>query len=115
MDSEPWPVEWLRGALELCVLAIISRGSTYGYAIAQDLQAVGLGTVKGGTLYPLLSRFEQAGLVDIDWRQGDSGPGRKYYQLSDKGREHFDAHAARWLAFTDLATGVISAQRSHDE
>ena len=63
MEAIQWPTEWLRGVLEVCVLRIISRGPTYGYAIASELTSAGLGTLKGGTLYPLLARCEQAGIV----------------------------------------------------
>jgi PadR family transcriptional regulator PadR len=102
-----WPAEWLRGVLEVCVLHVIGRGPTYGYAIAQDLEAMGLGTVKGGTLYPLLTRCEQAGLVEVEWRPGDSGPGRKYYRLTAAGRTERDRRATGWLAFSDRVRAAI--------
>lgn len=73
MPTAPWPAEWMRGVLEVCVLHVVGRGPTYGYAIAQALEEAGLGAVKGGTLYPLLARFEQAGLVDVEWRPGTGG------------------------------------------
>ena len=53
MDEERWPAEWLRGVLELCVLAVVAEGETYGYAVISRLREAGLGTVKGGTLYPV--------------------------------------------------------------
>ena len=54
--AEPWPAQWLRGVLDLAVLAVIDRGHTYGYRIVNDLSELGFGTVKGGTLYPLMDR-----------------------------------------------------------
>src|SRR5665647_3325439 len=90
-----WPSGWLRGVLELCVLRSVADGPTYGYAIATHLAESGLGTVKGGTLYPLLSRFESAGLVTVEWRAGEGGPGRKYYRLTDAGRRRRAARRAR--------------------
>ena len=63
MSTDPWPGEWLRGVLDVCVLAVLAEGTTYGYAISARLDELGLGAVKGGTLYPLLTRLEQAGLV----------------------------------------------------
>src|SRR6478735_1741312 len=77
-----WPTEWMRGALAVCVLHVIADGPTYGYAIASALSDAGLGTVKGGTLYPLLGRLEEAGLVSVEWRAGESGPGRKFYAIT---------------------------------
>lgn len=109
-----WPPEWLRGVLEPAVLRIIAGGDTYGYAIAAALADCGLGTVKGGTLYPLLSRLEAAGYVDIDWRAGDGGPGRKYYTLSPTGRARLDEQAHLWAAFTDLTRTLLDgADRRH--
>lgn len=104
---EPWPAEWLRGALEICVLSVLDRGPTYGYAIAAALEDAGLGVVKGGTLYPLLGRLEAAGLVDVEWRAGESGPGRKYYALNAAGRDSLARRAEQWAAFTDVTRRVV--------
>lgn len=99
MASQPWPSEWLRGALTLAVLRVLADGPTYGYAIANALEAAGFGSVKGGTLYPLLSRLEANGLVETEWRDGDGGPGRKYFLLSDDGRAQYTAQTALWRDF----------------
>lgn len=107
--EQPWPSEWLRGVLELCVLRVLADGATYGYAVATRLADSGLGTVKGGTLYPLLLRLEAAGLVAAQWRAGDGGPGRKYYELTDRGRAELARTAAHWARFTEL-TGSIMAE-----
>lgn len=106
--EQPWPSEWLRGVLELCVLRVLADGATYGYAIATRLADSGLGTVKGGTLYPLLIRLEGAGLVDAQWRAGDGGPGRKYYALTAEGRSNLAGTAAAWTRFTELTGGILA-------
>lgn len=98
----------MRGVLEVCVLRVVADGPTYGYAIAQALRQNGIGAIKGGTLYPLLSRFEANGLVEVEWRAGDGGPGRKYYTLSDAGRGELERQAAQWSDFTDVTNRVIS-------
>lgn len=108
MPENPWPSEWLRGALEVCVLAVLADGPTYGYAITARLDELGLGTVKGGTLYPLLARLEQAGHVSVEWRAGDGGPGRKYFALTDSGALARAHQADRWLAFTRLTSNVAT-------
>lgn len=114
MSDVQWPAEWLRGVLEVCVLAVIGRGPTYGYAIAADLADAGLGEVKGGTLYPLLGRCEQAGWVAIDWRVGGSGPGRKYYSLTDSGRAELVRRSQQWLEFSGIA-GLLLAGTKQEE
>ena len=105
--DQPWPSDWLRGVLEVCALRVLADGPTYGYAIGARLAEMGLGTPKGGTLYPLLSRFEAAGLVSVEWRAGESGPGRKFYELTDTGRASFAQKAARWAEFARLTTDLI--------
>ena len=107
-EAPAWPTEWLRGALGVCVLHVIADGPTYGYAIASALADAGLGTVKGGTLYPLLGRLEEAGLVTVEWRAGDGGPGRKFYALTAAGREEHERQAAAWLAFTEITTSFVT-------
>ncbi len=111
MTEEHWPSEWLRGVLGVCVLRILADGSSYGYAIIQRLAESGLGTVKGGTLYPLLGRLEEAGHVEVEWRPGDGGPGRKYYALTDRGRREAAAQAARWAAFTETTRALTDGAR----
>ena len=109
---EPWPSEWLRGVLEVCVLRVLAEGPTYGYAISVQLAEAGLGTVKGGTLYPLLSRFETAGLVTVEWRAGEGGPGRKFYRLTEAGHARLHDDAARWRGFAELTRDFVAGQTS---
>lgn len=102
--ADAWPGDWLRGVLGLCVLHALAEGPTYGYALVVRLAAGGLGTIKGGTLYPLLSRLEQTGLVDVEWRAGEGGPGRKYYALTDAGRSVLATGAHDWARFAEVTT-----------
>ena len=105
--DEQWPGDWLRGVLPLCVLGVIAEGETYGYAVAHHLHGAGLGTIKGGTLYPVLTRLEQEGLLTSSWREGDGGPGRKYFALTPAGRSTLAERAAAWRVFTDRASRVL--------
>ena len=107
MVDERWPGEWLRGVLELCVLGVLGEEPTYGYAIAQRLADAGLGTVKGGTLYPLLARLEGDGLVTSSWHAGEAGPGRKYFALTAAGRRELRARAVLWERFVDRTWRLI--------
>ncbi len=104
VTPDAWPGDWLRGVLGLCALHALAEGPTYGYALVVRLAAGGLGTIKGGTLYPLLSRLEQTGLVDVEWRAGEGGPGRKYYALTDAGRSALAAGAHDWARFAEATT-----------
>ncbi len=108
IDDAEWPSEWLRGVLAVCVLRVLADGPTYGYAIAATLADRGLGPVKGGTLYPLLKRLEDAGWVVTEWRAGDGGPGRKYYAMTDAGHDELRRSAALWDAFATVTSTIVA-------
>ena len=75
-----------KGILEYCILSIISRGEIYASDIIEELKEARLLVVEG-TLYPLLTRLKNNGLLIYNWQESTSGPPRKYYALSDSGRE----------------------------
>ncbi len=106
--SRAWPKEWLRGALHVCVLHVVAAGPTYGYAIATALADAGLGPIKGGTLYPLLARLEEADLVTVEWRAGEGGPGRKFYDLTATGRAEHERQTTHWQDFAAITSSFIS-------
>jgi PadR family transcriptional regulator, regulatory protein PadR len=107
--DERWPGEWMRGVLSLCVLRVVADGPTYGYAIAGRLADAGLGSVKGGTLYPILTRLEADGLVTSSWEAGDGGPGRKFFTLTDAGAQALRERSEQWHTFTQRAAGLLTA------
>ena len=109
MTEDRWPGEWMRGVLSLCVLRVVADGPTYGYAIAARLADAGLGSVKGGTLYPILTRLETDGLVSSSWEAGDGGPGRKFFTLTAAGAEALHERADQWRVFTERAAGLLSS------
>ncbi|QGF22817.1 PadR family transcriptional regulator [Raineyella fluvialis] len=110
MISDRWPAEWLRGVLSVTVLAVIAEGETYGYLIGQRLDDAGLGRIKGGTLYPLLSRQEASGLVSSTWREGDGGPGRKFYRITAEGTRELERLRSEWAAFTTITATLIGSR-----
>lgn len=86
-SSEAWRVQMRKGLLELCVLNALGGGERYGYELVKsltDLPGLGVGE---GTLYPLLSRLRLQGLVSTRLVESSEGPARKYYALTDEGRE----------------------------
>lgn len=90
------------------MLRVLAEGPTYGYEISARLAEGGLGPIKGGTLYPLLNRFEQAGRVQIEWRPGDGGPGRKYYLLTEEGHAALAELTVRWREFTVMIEALLT-------
>lgn len=99
--------QWLRGVLDLCVMAALVECERYGYDLSQRLESAGLGHIKGGTLYPLLARLEEAGLVSARWQPGSQGPGRKYYALTADGRRRLAQQARDWKSFTERVDALF--------
>ena len=80
-------VQLKKGVLELCVLALLSRGDNYAYEIASRLaEGIDMGE---GTIYPLMRRMQADGLVDTYLVESSSGPPRKYYRLTEAGKTNF--------------------------
>jgi PadR family transcriptional regulator PadR len=102
----------LHGFLDLCLLALLSKGADYGFGLAQRLAQAGLGEVPGGTLYPALLRLEQQGWVSATWAASETGPRRKYYALTPEGSAVLERDAAGWVLFRDSVDGVIGS-RAH--
>ncbi|MEO7752747.1 MAG: PadR family transcriptional regulator [Terracoccus sp.] len=108
--TQRWPAEWLRGVLEVCTLAVLADGPAHGYAVASRLETAGLGQIKGGTLYPLLTRLETGGLLTSSWEAGGAGPGRKVFTITGEGTRALAERADLWAAFTSVATELIHAR-----
>ncbi len=89
------------------MLAVLARGESYGYELSQLLEASGLGPVQGGTLYPVLLRLQRSGLLTAYWREGGSGPARKYYRISAAGREALGQTATDWHAFAGGVAAIL--------
>jgi len=95
MDLENAKAQMRKGVLEMCVLAVIAEGETYPPEIMKKLEWTNL-IVKEGTLYPLLIRLKNDGLVDYIWREGEKGPPRKYFTVSEQGRQFLSELTESW-------------------
>lgn len=88
--------EMLKGILEGIVLAILAGRPAYGYEITTWLRDQGFSDIAEGTVYALLIRVEQRGLVDVEKVPSEKGPPRKVYSLNDEGREYLDEFWRTW-------------------
>lgn len=86
MIVENTQTQMRKGILEYCILSIISRGEIYASDIIAELNHAKLLVVEG-TLYPLLTRLKNNGLLTYNWQESNAGPPRKYYTLSPAGIE----------------------------
>lgn len=100
MTVENTQTQMRKGILEYCILSIISRGEIYASDIIQELKKAQLLVVEG-TLYPLLTRLKNNGMLSYNWVESTSGPPRKYYQLSAEGLQVLTQLDKTWqeLAF----------------
>jgi PadR family transcriptional regulator, regulatory protein PadR len=102
----------LKGILEGCLLSIISKGETYGYEMMEKLYGYGFTMVREGSIYPLLLRMKKEGLVRTSQKQLPSGgPKRKYYALTDKGREELSEFKERWNAVSKSVHHVLEEEK----
>ena len=101
-----------KGILEYCILAILSREDSYAPKIIAELKQAEMIVVEG-TLYPILTRQKNAGLLTYRWEESPQGPPRKYYTLTDKGRERaqyiFERHTCLTKIFTRLGVNAETA------
>jgi PadR family transcriptional regulator PadR len=103
--SEAVQVQLKRGVLELCVLALLSRGDAYAYEIASRLaKGIDMGE---GTIYPLMRRMQSDGLVATYLVESPAGPPRKYYKLTAAGEASFTAQKAEWTAFSKAVDDIL--------
>lgn len=112
-DASRWPTPWVRAALDLAVLASLTDGRLHGYAIAQSLATHGFGLLKGGSLYPVLNRLEEAGDVEAAWTEGQGGPGRREYELTAAGRDRLERELASWHDLADTLTAMTRKGAHH--
>lgn len=85
----------LKGVLDGCILAIIEKDEVYGYELSKKLEQVGL-DISEGTIYPVLLRLQKNGYIVGEMRASVSGPNRKYYSITVKGKEVLDNIREEW-------------------
>ncbi len=84
-----------KGVLEYCILSILSKKEAYASSILEELKAANMIVVEG-TLYPLLIRQKNQGLLSYRWEESPQGPPRKYYVITEKGRCQLSEMDAAW-------------------
>ena len=98
-------VQLRKGALDLCVLAMLAQQDGYAYDIASRLaQDIGMGE---GTIYPLMRRLQTDGLVETYLVESSSGPSRKYYRLTEAGKASFGSQKSAWASFSGAVEGIL--------
>jgi len=95
MNLENTQIQMRKGILEFCILHIIARGEVYASDMLDELTHAKMIVVEG-TLYPLLTRLKNAGLLEYKWVESKAGPPRKYYKLTDTGSSFLSGLTKTW-------------------
>lgn len=101
--------ELLKGSTSILLLKLLSREDMYGYRITQELKALSDNTfeLKEGTLYPALHALEKDGMVESYWFDTDEGRRRRYYRITDYGREQLEYKQKEWGLFTQAINNIL--------
>jgi PadR family transcriptional regulator PadR len=102
-------IQLKKGALKLCVLALLSQHDSYAYDIASQLsESIGMGE---GTIYPLMRRLQNDRLVETYLVESQTGPSRKYYRLTEAGKASFASQKAAWSSFSSAVQGILGGAK----
>lgn len=102
-----WVAQLRKGLVELCVMAALRRGEAYGYEILQRLgrsQSLAIGE---STVYPILARLAQEGMVKVRVEPSPAGPPRRYYRLTPAGEKRLDEMAGYWRQINSAVDGLF--------
>lgn len=105
MNAENVKAQMRKGVLEYCILSILSKQDAYATSIIQQLKEAEMIVVEG-TLYPLLTRQKNQGLLNYRWEESTQGPPRKYYALTDKGKEFLADLDSAWNVLVDTVRKI---------
>lgn len=105
--------ELLKGNTDTLLLALISGERMYGYRLTKEIEkrSSGYFQFKEGTLYPALHRLEKAGLIQGKWSSSDSGPKRRYYEITNTGLKELARKSKEWKSFSNAINLVMSPGR----
>jgi PadR family transcriptional regulator PadR len=95
MDIENAKAQMRKGILEYCILSVLKRGEAYPSDLLQELKEAQLIVVEG-TIYPILTRLKNEGLLNYRWEESSQGPPRKYYALTQDGKLFLKELSKTW-------------------
>jgi PadR family transcriptional regulator PadR len=107
-----WTNQLRKGMLELCILNDIRNRRMYGYEIVRKLRKIEGLIISEGTIYPILSRLKRQGLVETSIQESPEGPPRKYYQLTEQGKEMVCQMNAYWQAISNQTHSIEKRKRN---
>ncbi len=110
-EQEGWGSQLRKGVIELAVLGLLAREPKYGSQLVDKLAARPQLAITAGTVYPLVARLARAGLVTSNWQESPVGPPRKYYALTEAGRQALDEMASTFAAVAAAVREIVEESR----
>ena len=104
----PMNIQFKKGVLELCVLSLLTKRDFYGYELVEYISKYI--NISEGTIYPLLRRFRKESYVTTYLQESQEGPPRKYYRITEKGKETYEELFKEWKAFTIGVNKIIRGE-----
>ena len=105
--------QYKKGVLELCVLSLLHKRDCYGYEISEFLSEHI--DISDGTVYPILRKLKTDGLLTTYLQEESGGPPRKYYKLTEFGRETYQLDRAEYLKFAKTVKKLLEEAENHEE
>lgn len=102
--------QMMKGILDGCLLAIINDNEVYGYELAEKMENYGFNTLSEGTIYPILIRMQKEALVSSTYKKSTAGPKRKYYSLTEKGKNELAHFLKRWDYLQSNVNRVVNRE-----
>jgi PadR family transcriptional regulator, regulatory protein PadR len=106
-------IQFKKGVLELCVLALLAQEDRYGYELVNEISKNI--AISEGTIYPLLKRLKDEGYFTTYLQESQEGPPRKYYQLTKLGRETKEKLSEEWYSFVEGVHKIVRGDEENDE
>ena len=111
MNVENAKAQMRKGILEYCILSVLSKNDAYASDIIKELKEAKLIVVEG-TLYPLLTRQKNAGLLGYRWEESTQGPPRKYYTITDTGKKFLEEMHRSWNELVEAVNMLNSTTKT---
>ena len=112
MDTENTNAQMKKGVLELCILSLIKEREAYASDIIDKMKSAKLLVVEG-TLYPLLTRLKNEGMLSYRWEESTQGPPRKYYKITTTGKKFLDELNRSWIDLVKSVETITTPNNNH--
>lgn len=101
-------VQYKKGVIELCILSVLKKRDMYGYELSEYISRTI--DIADGTVYPILRKLKKEGLAKTYLSEESGGPPRKYYSITQTGKDEFEADSKEWLEFAETVNKLLKGE-----